>query len=694
MNNLRFKSSLRFPTLFAITTMWVLLLSTAQSNEEIRRIESHVLDLVNENQKAVVGINGGGSGVIVSADGLVLTAAHVVNGRNPRCVVQLPDGRELEAVRLGMNLNRDAAMVQIKEEGPWPFAEIRFEAMKPAEWVVAMGHPQGFSDKRLPPVRFGRIIKPHRDTFGPLGFMMSDCTITGGDSGGPLFDIKGRVVGIHSFVSSDLWENFHVPMSVFKKDWDKIFEGEKWGTLAAMDERPTDPSKIHRRPKLGIVMEPHTTRDGVVIQDVVKDSPAMKSGLKVGDHLLTIEDRNIRSYKDVHKILEDYTPGEEITLNVKREEKDLELDLVLGKGQPFFQQTEDWNSLIEEMQKGWEIPKKFEEGMLGLVDEAQRSTVAIMDGAKRIAHGTILSADGWILTKASESGNSKSLNIKTSDGQKFSASWVDSIKSLDLALLKADSGSIELSPIDWPESKIEESSVGSFVASPTVTEEKAVYLGVVSVKERHVERDKGFLGVALGANGERIFVAGLVPDCPAQKAGIQRFDHIVQVNDVSIEDVDQAIQTIGQYEPGEKVLFTIKRGDKELEFNVVLGSRVNQMPIAFNMEGGKFSKIRAGFEKVIQHDIPLAPEDCGGPLVSTEGDLIGINIARSSRIRSFALPMSIITPYVIENEDGSWSLSKPRKDLEKELSQAEKDLKEAKLKLLEIQNKLKSSDYK
>lgn len=149
----------------------------AELQNPLFKIESRVKGLIPFTHPCVVGINGSGSGVIVSSDGLVLTAAHVVTYRGNRCQIQLPDGTQLPGRKLGMNSDRDAAMVQIEADGPFPFCEVRFAPLSASEWVVSMGHAQGFNPERKPPVRFGRLIKPHRDSLGPLGFLMTDCTI-------------------------------------------------------------------------------------------------------------------------------------------------------------------------------------------------------------------------------------------------------------------------------------------------------------------------------------------------------------------------------------------------------------------------------------------------------------------------------------------------------------------------------------
>src|SRR5690606_14730992 len=98
--------------------------------------------------------------------------------------VNFPDGTKAPGKVLGANYSKDIAMVQIEEEGPWPYMPLgESRPLAAGDWVVAMGHSAGFDKLRTPPVRFGRVIST-----GPGNFLTTDCKLIGGDSGGPLFD--------------------------------------------------------------------------------------------------------------------------------------------------------------------------------------------------------------------------------------------------------------------------------------------------------------------------------------------------------------------------------------------------------------------------------------------------------------------------------------------------------------------------
>src|ERR1700758_5044418 len=91
------------------------------------------------------------------------------------------------------------------------------------QWVVSIGHPGGFRPNRTPVVRLGRVLEANAN------LIVTDCTLVGGDSGGPLFDLDGKVIGIHSRISSGLAFNFHVPVDTYRTTWDRLVKGDVWG---------------------------------------------------------------------------------------------------------------------------------------------------------------------------------------------------------------------------------------------------------------------------------------------------------------------------------------------------------------------------------------------------------------------------------------------------------------------------------
>jgi serine protease Do len=198
-----------------------------ESIDDLKAIETQVQSVLAKIMPAVVGVRVGpaqGSGAIVTADGYVLTAGHVIGEPDRKAEVTLPDGRKLKAKTLGHNLGIDSGMVKIEGDQEWPHVEMGKSAdVKKGQWVLAIGHPRGFNANRSPVVRVGRVL-----LVNPM-FIQTDCPLVNGDSGGPLFDMTGKVIGINSRIGPKITENMHVPVDTYRQTWDRLAKGEKWG---------------------------------------------------------------------------------------------------------------------------------------------------------------------------------------------------------------------------------------------------------------------------------------------------------------------------------------------------------------------------------------------------------------------------------------------------------------------------------
>src|SRR5262249_11555062 len=154
-------------------------------------MQSHVQLLADRLKKSTVCVQVGrawGSGVIISKDGYVLTAAHVAGRPNQDCTFELYDGRKLKGRTLGLYRSLDAGLMKIAEDAEFPWAEVGNSGkLREGQWCIAMGHPGGFQSERGAVLRLGRVLLLQNDA------ITTNCTLVGGDSGGPLFDMDGRV---------------------------------------------------------------------------------------------------------------------------------------------------------------------------------------------------------------------------------------------------------------------------------------------------------------------------------------------------------------------------------------------------------------------------------------------------------------------------------------------------------------------
>lgn len=292
-----------------------------EDTHDLQVIQEALQKVLPEARKATVCIDlgqGSGSGVIISKEGLILSAAHVTGGVGKEFTVIMEDGRKLKAESLGLNSESDCAMARITEPGEYPFVEMdRSDKTRLGDWVFSLGHSGGFDVKRGSVVRLGRIVRVADST------LQSDCTLIGGDSGGPLFDMEGRLIGIHSRVGMRLPENMHVPMREFIRNWDALQRGDFAG------DGPFAKKPEKGKGFLGIGTE--DSGDGLKVTKVGSESVAEKAGFKADDVIVSIDDKAIQSKQQFQDFLKEKAPGDKLTCVVRRSGKNETLTVRLGE---------------------------------------------------------------------------------------------------------------------------------------------------------------------------------------------------------------------------------------------------------------------------------------------------------------------------------------------------------------------------
>ncbi|MEO5916664.1 MAG: trypsin-like peptidase domain-containing protein [Luteolibacter sp.] len=292
------------------------------SRQDLEAIQTALEKALPKARAATVCIEikeGSGSGVIVSPEGLVLTAAHVATGVNKNVTVVLEDGTRLKAKTLGLVADKDAAMLQIVEKGTYPFVDIdKASTTRLGDWVFALGHSGGFDKERGSVVRLGRLVRIADST------IQSDCMLIGGDSGGPLFDLAGRMIGIHSRVGQQLQVNMHVPMSVYTENWDRMLKAEfiGEGPFAQLPEKGNG--------FLGLATEPRP-EGGLRVTKVGSKSPAEEAGIKDGDIILKMNGTDLKTREQLQDLLKEMSAGDELTLETERNGEHKTHTLELGE---------------------------------------------------------------------------------------------------------------------------------------------------------------------------------------------------------------------------------------------------------------------------------------------------------------------------------------------------------------------------
>jgi serine protease Do len=270
----------------------------------LRAIEARVEPIVDHVRQCTVGIIVGdaqGSGVIVSEHGLVLTAAHVVMVPGRKVTVVLSDGKHLEGRTLGVNAGTDCGAVQITEGSPFPACKISdMHTLRIGDWCVATGHPGGYQEGRTPVVRLGRVV----EQLG--GMLQSDCPLLGGDSGGPLFDLNGNIIGIHSRIGARAILNLHVPATLFLRDWDRL-------TTAAVPRT----GDVESPSMLGI--DGQGDSKGALVTLVYPRSPADRAGLMTGDIITEFGGQKVAGFNELQKLIAARHPGDEVELRILRD---------------------------------------------------------------------------------------------------------------------------------------------------------------------------------------------------------------------------------------------------------------------------------------------------------------------------------------------------------------------------------------
>ena len=267
-----------------------------------------------------------GSGVIVDPSGIVLTNAHVVE-RATEIEVSTADGKKHKAKLAGVDKKTDLAVLKLQGGGPYPAANLGdSDAVRVGDWVLAIGSPFGLQKT----VTAGIISAKGRSIGqGPFDdFLQTDAAINPGNSGGPLVNMSGEVVGINSAILSRTGGNvgigFSIPVNMAKRIYTELAaKGKVTRGWLGVSIQPLTPELA----KSFGLKEPN----GVLISDVMQQSPAATAGITSGDVIIEFDKKKVDSPQELQKVVAATPPGRAVPLKVWRDKGEKTLEIKIGE---------------------------------------------------------------------------------------------------------------------------------------------------------------------------------------------------------------------------------------------------------------------------------------------------------------------------------------------------------------------------
>ena len=317
-----------------------------------------------------------GTGFIIDPSGIIVTNFHVA-GKADSITVTLQDGQKLTAKLLGGDEKTDLAVLKVKSDKPLPYVEFEDGSkIKVGEPVMAVGNPFGLGGT----VTTGIVSARGRDIqSGPFDdYIQTDAAINRGNSGGPLFDMDGKVIGINTAIFSpsggSIGLGFAIPSS----------------TASPVVEQLKSHGRVERG-LLGVQIQPVTddiasslslgSTNGALVAQVEPDSSASKAGVQSGDIIKTVDGKDIPTIRDLTRTVAGYTPGSTIKLGLLRDGKDMTVNAKLGDYANVGKQAKADENDNKAQEDGKVSPGSFGFSLAPISPEA-RQQLGLKDGVK------------------------------------------------------------------------------------------------------------------------------------------------------------------------------------------------------------------------------------------------------------------------------------------------------------------------
>lgn len=496
---------------------------------------------------------GGFSAVIVSSNGTILTAAHSVNP-NHRYRVEFPNGQKGVAVALGKialsdeKQQFDLAMLKMEGKGPWPFVKMADSRnLVVGEGCLAISYPGSFFQTK-PNLRFGRITQLDAGD----GFLESTCKMEPGDSGGGLFDLQGKLIGIRDKVQLSEDENFDIPVNLFRRYWSALQKPINYRRLPIADTlTPVPASK-----RFTVTPPAHFSQ----------------LGLKFPDQVITLHSLKGNVQQQI------------LATAINLDQKDRPSVLWLSK-----------SSMLGE--QPWMIYNGVKI-QLNVISRDPENDLVLLSPADRV-------------------NNFK--GIKT--------------------------GKIKYKPIIT-------NNLGKFLYSPVDSED--CKLGIVSTIEIQLPLlfSRAQLGALVFEEAGKMMVKDIARTYPADQL-LKIGDQIISINGKAIPNEKVYQQEMSRLLMGDHLTLGVIRNHKTSTVDLDFKERTTR-DITLNYKG-KRSLRSDGFQKVFVQDAAIRSDECGGPVFDSDGNFMGINIARHSRTATIILPLDMIKKSIVKMLDSTKS---------------------------------------
>ena len=276
---------------------------------------------------------GSGSGFIVNANGRILTNAHVVDGADKVSVI-LNDGRRFDGKVLGSDPVTDLAVVQVEATNLPTVSIGNSDQLQPGEWAIAIGNPLGLDHTVTKGIisAIGRSSSDIGEGNKRIDFIQTDAAINPGNSGGPLLNAKGEVIGINTaIIKGANGIGFAIPINSAQNIAEQLIQKGKvdhaYLGIQMVDITPEVKQQVNSNPKAPIKL---TVDQGVILMDIVPNSPAEKAGLKQGDVITKVNNQPVKDSTEVRRAVSKSRIGSNLTLEIQRGDRTQNVAVQVG----------------------------------------------------------------------------------------------------------------------------------------------------------------------------------------------------------------------------------------------------------------------------------------------------------------------------------------------------------------------------